>query len=89
MQRLVLIFLLILAGCCPMQDSGSSWGKKQVNQLSQLVPQSSGAGGVLEVGAEERQNETLQEGETAYLQCRIKNLRNRYVPYLHTSWGLL
>ena len=74
MQQLVLTLLLLLAGCCPLQES-SSWGKRQLGH--QLRPQQPTAA-ALDVGAEERQNETLQEGETAYLQCRIRNLLNRY-----------
>jgi len=55
-----------------MQENRSSWAKKQLAQQQQQV-----SAAALEMGAEEKQNETLQEGETAYMQCRIKNLLNR------------
>ena len=71
MQRLLLPLLLILGSCCPMQENRSSWAKKQLAQQQQV------SAAALEMGAEEKQNETLQEGETAYMQCRIKNLLNR------------
>ncbi len=72
MQRLLLSLLLILGSCCPMQENRSSWAKKHLAQQQQHV-----SAAALEMGAEEKQNETLQEGETAYMQCRIKNLLNR------------
>jgi len=73
MQRLLLPLLLILGSCCPMQENRSSWAKKQLAQHQQQHVSAA----ALEMGAEEKQNETLQEGETAYMQCRIKNLLNR------------
>jgi hypothetical protein len=74
MQRLLLPLLLILGSCCPRQENRISWAKKQLAQQQQQQQVSAAA---LEMGAEEKQNETLQEGETAYMQCRIKNLLNR------------
>jgi hypothetical protein len=75
-QRLLLPLLLLLAGCYP--NGNSSWGKRQKGNNNSQLSQPQPTAAQLDVGAEEKQNETLQEGETAYLQCRIRNLQNRY-----------
>lgn len=79
MQRLWCACLLLLAGCLPMTGS---WGKRQHSSQQLLQQQQLPTAAVLDVGAEEQQNQSLQEGETAYMQCRIRNLQNRLEPKL-------